>query len=1041
MNPPTEQPGETSGARKKQHGQWVRLSLLLLLLAAGAVAYGVLSARRELEGLRRTVVAEAESRLGIRLGFDAVRLEGVSGIVIQNAQAKFGSPEKGLWTVDAPRIRVTVNLAELLSGNVSLGQVELEKAVVETVLAPSQPSDGGEWWQKLPSSLDPAALPAVPPLPFRVIGRECALRVINGPGDAPIVVAPINFDISQQPGAVDKLGRLSLALEGQPGLGLDATVRFANFDDFDVRARLGTVTRGALAGFFPGLDKTVLSGTLNPSLTLSGHPGGLVMLALDTEITEFSLVEQPGFLPPLTGTLRGTTTFDMAAGQLVVQSARLDSEYFSGNIKGTVSLGREAPELDLRLESEKLPLDPVIAHYLPQLTEKYGKAGVEISPPYQFSASVKGRLPKPVLSIGAEAAGAKLRFGPKTKGLPPAFLTLGPLKVAWDSEKGQPSGTVLIADGGIEKPYKGVALGRLSANVMLADGMVRLEPFSAEVNGQPFMGRAAGDIAKKTVDFSIAGTIRDIEKTPLHNLDKELFIYGAVGARASGTISPEKMIFEASADATMAKIDFEWWLRKPVHTGAVIHTITAEIIPKKTLTIRGEASVDETRVVAALDYKWGKKGKFENHHLRVELPSLDIDTGGRCINIPYTATGGTVTDGFYEMNAAGNWDGGTIVTIGGVFDQVSMLADGCTVPLECTNARVSVTMDNSMEDTRTGLISIHADDAHVPPFSEKWMLPLEPADYVKPVTPGEENKPPEPTRTWKYTLSADNIALPPWKGTQFKGDVYDNGPETGLSHFEALVDGGRIAGSYRHEDESNVMNLKAESNGVPSVYIARQIGLPELLEGRVTGTVDYTMDLDDPNTLDGTAKFDVRDGHFYSDELAERFGESFAGGMRSLHPSALKFSSFSSDVALKGDHIRTDNVAILMDGMSIKGGGTWITDGDIDYTLTLSMTPETAAQIPLMQSSFNLEGYRIANRTIDLGFHITGPAFKPTSQIAGLPSMGVTLVSGAAEMTSDTVKIIDLPRQLFISVLKTGGGLLGASRQQQQGGNSDAPSP
>ena len=35
MNPPTEQPGETSGARKKQHGQWVRLSLLLLLLAAG----------------------------------------------------------------------------------------------------------------------------------------------------------------------------------------------------------------------------------------------------------------------------------------------------------------------------------------------------------------------------------------------------------------------------------------------------------------------------------------------------------------------------------------------------------------------------------------------------------------------------------------------------------------------------------------------------------------------------------------------------------------------------------------------------------------------------------------------------------------------------------------------------------------------------------------------------------------------------------------------------------------------------------------------
>jgi len=151
-----------------------------------------------------------------------------------------------------------------------------------------------------------------------------------------------------------------------------------------------------------------------------------------------------------------------------------------------------------------------------------------------------------------------------------------------------------------------------------------------------------------------------------------------------------------------------------------------------------------------------------------------------------------------------------------------------------------------------------------------------------------------------------------------------------------------------------------------------------------------------------------------------------------LPPSALTFSNFSGNVVLKGDHIITDNMKIELPGMTLSGNGTWVTLGDVDYTVNISVNPDTAEQIPLLRDSFNLQGLRLTGRNVDLGFRITGPASKPTSQIAGMPKMGVTLVSGAAEMTSQTVRVMDLPRQLLMSIFKTGGGILGASRQSPE---------
>ncbi|HQL93333.1 MAG TPA: AsmA-like C-terminal region-containing protein, partial [Candidatus Hydrogenedentes bacterium] len=284
-------------------------------------------------------------------------------------------------------------------------------------------------------------------------------------------------------------------------------------------------------------------------------------------------------------------------------------------------------------------------------------------------------------------------------------------------------------------------------------------------------------------------------------------------------------------------------------------------------------------------------------------------------------------------------------------------------------------------------------------------------------------------------LSADAMQMPPWTGSQFKGTVYNEGEKTGLSHFEAVVDGGRLEGSYDRDKKTNYYTLKATWDGIPARYVIRHLELPEILDGPMSGWVDYSMDADDPATLQGKGTFHVRNGNFVPATLAATFGEQFAE-FAQLQPEAYAFTTTKSDIALKGDHIRTDNMLVELPGITLTGSGTWITGGDIDYRVDVSITPDTAAEIPILAQSFNIQGYRIAQRNVDLGFQIKGPAFKPTSQLAGMPDMGVTLVSGAAEMTNEAVRVIDLPRQLFISLIKTGGGILGASRTGETGAAS-----
>jgi len=118
--------------------------------------------------------------------------------------------------------------------------------------------------------------------------------------------------------------------------------------------------------------------------------------------------------------------------------------------------------------------------------------------------------------------------------------------------------------------------------------------------------------------------------------------------------------------------------------------------------------------------------------------------------------------------------------------------------------------------------------------------------------------------------------------------------------------------------------------------------------------------------------------------------------------------------------------------MKVTGEGVWVMEGDMDYNVNIAVTPDMAEQLPILRDSFNVEGFRMTQRDIELGFHITGPTFSPTGELAGMPPVGVTLVSGAAEMTGEAMKLLDTPRQMLFSIFRIGGGILGATRTQQQ---------
>jgi len=200
--------------------------------------------------------------------------------------------------------------------------------------------------------------------------------------------------------------------------------------------------------------------------------------------------------------------------------------------------------------------------------------------------------------------------------------------------------------------------------------------------------------------------------------------------------------------------------------------------------------------------------------------------------------------------------------------------------------------------------------------------------------------------------------------------------------------------------------------------------LAPLLTGRIDGELRYEMDRDDPATRTGEGWFTVRDGVFATEFLAGILGGDPAGDGSAL-PLTLTYQAFTSEVIFEGDVVRTPEVTLESTQLMANAEGQFIFDGDMEYEIRVSITPETAAQIPAMRDAFNIEGLRLSQQNVDLAFRVSGPMFNPQGTLAQLPPIRVALVSSALGITTE---VIDIPRKILFDLLKLGGGIIGATR-------------
>jgi hypothetical protein len=218
-------------------------------------------------------------------------------------------------------------------------------------------------------------------------------------------------------------------------------------------------------------------------------------------------------------------------------------------------------------------------------------------------------------------------------------------------------------------------------------------------------------------------------------------------------------------------------------------------------------------------------------------------------------------------------------------------------------------------------------------------------------------------RRWTYSLKADALSAPPWEGTNFTGEtVSENGvkwpwirtaPRSATAGSRARTSSNASRKPVRYAADLG----KRRHQVLSSPTSAWTTSSPVLIDGQVT----YGMDRDDPGTLKGDGEFTISEGQFSADFVINLIERQMQGETTTLPPS-LKFERLYSKVNFEGDVVKTPKVELDAEGIIVRGNGQYVNDGDMDYTLNLSISPETAAQIPALRDNLNLQGYEMAQK-------------------------------------------------------------------------------
>jgi len=986
-----------------------RLWLLALLALTGLTAGGVLFAKYQLESFRAVVQDEIGARTGVFVDAKRVRVDGLRGLQMGElhlAIASEGGPAVDIYVPDA---LLLVNLAELLQGRVTISRIQLDDARI--VLTRPR---GRHWFT---GDLN-ARSALAGTLPFRAVGNNCTVEFKHIVGDTDLKIEALNFDLNR----LDDSPHLIANLEGKLGAespgGFEIFARYASLENFDLRIQSDTLDSQDLAPYFPMLGEQIAAGMARPSIRVSGHPRQTMVVGLELPFEGLALHGAQDYPVPPAGVLTALASYDMNAHLLTLNTAKTLSPDFEGQIAGTVDFATDPPSLDLKMEVQQFAMDDILALASGTWLEERGTLALAATDPYRFFLTVQGPLPGAEIGVEAQLGHGSLQFTPSAAGLPEADLQFNLLSMSWRSDTQGPEGRISLSGGTVTHGKSGLAAEGITGTALLRDGKIRFAPLVAQVAGNTVRGSIDYVMETETLTLDLSGDLAAVEEIgPLAN-HPDLDIRGpATIERLTGTITPRRYILDTSLDLTRTYIGWEWWLAKRPGVGARIQDLHIDIVPEKTMDFTGSAALDTARISAAGAFK-RDGNSWALQTFEADSPELEMRTADKFFQIPYTIAGGKGTEATLRWRRLAAAPEHTELGIGGRISELSLMPEGSATPITGADIAVETTIVRKGED-RTGTLNLRAASAALPPFGSPWLLPLRDED-----DPSHEEFP-AMDRHWSYSLQADVLAYPPWSGTAFSGAAFTSPTRSGFESFRAIVGEGSVSGMYTSTRPDNVHKLDAEWENVPASHLLEHLKLPAIFSGTMTGGIAYSIDKDDPGTLRGTGYFDVSEGQFSADYLFAQFQSQIEASSITLPPS-MRFSCLSADVALEGDLVKTTNMLLESDAVRISGQGQFISGGDLDYHIKLSIPPETARGVPALRANFNLEGLRHSQTNLELAFRIHGPGFAPRMELAGMPSIGDTIVSGAVGLTSDVIKVVDLPRQILIDLFKIGGGIVGA---------------
>jgi len=997
----------------KRHGRRTRLGLLVLLVLAVSLAGGALFVKFKLEGLRASVQQKIESRTGMKVRVGSVVVNGLRGLRIEDTAVTLDLAQGPMLYFETPVAYIFVDIVEFLYGRVHIDRIQLDNSLIRVTRPPDRPWIAEDGF----ASEQDSGLLAIPS--FRVLGKDCTLEVLSAADKTRLVVRDFGFDVSRLPDSPDVRAKLAGAF-GPERKEARVDIRFATPEDFDFRVQCARLSAEDVRVFLPASDRFIESGVTSPNIRIAGYPGTMLVVGLEAPFENLRVRNQPAFLGSAQGVLTAVANYDLATRLLTLTAAKAETGELAGRIEGSISFRTHAPVFDLRLEATQFPVTDILDYLVQGRADEYATFEVQFQEPSQAAMRLEGTLEAPLISANASIAGGQFSFTPADKRHPEGALELGALLFSWDSETREPRGSFMVTGGALTDGVSGITANNVSGVLTVDNTRVTIDPCNAEITANPFVGSLDYDFATGHGEFTANGVLAEIENTMFRDAVKHLSVKGAVSVRCHGVKTGDRYVFDAGFDATQAEVGYQWWFLKPEGVGASCSNLHVELTPNREASITAEANV-ATSPIAVTAHMARDKDKWRVQSATATSDALDVVATDTCLRIPYKASGGKGTNARYTWTRDEESPDGWTMTIAGDLDTLALLPEGSAAPLACEGLHVDVTMDKGPQPTGTAALT--AKRAQLPRMGTTWFVPLKSDPEVLKAYPPVD-------WAWTARLAGEAVEVPPWKGSNLEAEAYTDARVTGLPSFEADIEGGgHVSGAYHGIKEENTYETTYTWTDVPASWLLDQLKFPAVLVGTASGEVSYSMDRDDPGTLKGQGNFDIRDGHFSADFLFAKLLEAGSEEGMSALPPSLEFSRFKAGVAFEGDLVKTSDVALVSQGISLTGDGHFITDGDMDYDIKVAISPDVAERIDILRDNFNVQGLRLAQQDIELAFKVHGPTFKPQGRLSEFPSVGVTLVSSALEVTSDAVKVIDIPRKILLDMLRIGGGIMGAAKQ------------